>query len=150
MQWDPESSPGFWVNRASRLMVRRADASLRPLGFALTYLPVLRALAMAGRPLSQSELAQRVGVEQPTMAETLPRMVRDGLVRREPNPADKRAALVSITRLARARFPKARVALADGEREALAGLSSEEKTLLKDLLKRVVGNLEAGLPVDHE
>jgi DNA-binding MarR family transcriptional regulator len=109
----------------------------------MSYLPVLRALAMAGRPLSQTELAQAAGVEQSTMAETLARMVRDGLVEREPNPDDGRGTLISLTRRSRSRFPKARAVLVEGERAAMAGLSDVEKALLLDLLRRVVRNLEA-------
>jgi len=144
--WSPESTPAFWINRASRSLLRRGDARLRPLGFAMSYLPVLRGLAMAGKPLSQTELAQAAGVEQPTMAETLVRMVRDGLVERATNPDDRRGTLISLTRRSRARFPKARAVLAEGEREAMAGLSDVEKALLLDLLKRVVKNLEGQAP----
>jgi MarR family transcriptional regulator for hemolysin len=141
--WAPEASPGFWINRVSRALLRRGDARLRPLGFAMSYLPVLRALAYAGRPLSQTELAQRVGVEQPSMAETLVRMVRDGLVQREPNAEDKRSTVITLTRLSRARFPKARAVIIEAEGEAMAGLSDGEKAVLRDLLRRVCANLEA-------
>jgi MarR family transcriptional regulator, transcriptional regulator for hemolysin len=141
--WDPEASPGFWINRVSRALLRRGDGLLRPLGFAMSYLPVLRALATARRPLSQTELAQAAGVEQPTMAETIARMVRDGMVQRESNPDDKRSTSISLTRLARARFPKARAVIVESEREAMAGLSDDEKGLLRDLLKRVLKNLES-------
>jgi DNA-binding MarR family transcriptional regulator len=144
--WDPEASPGFWINRASRALLRRGDGRLRPLGFAMSYLPVMRSLAMAGRPLSQRELAQAAGVEQPTMAETIQRLVRDGMVQCAPNPDDKRSTGISLTRLSRARFPKARAVLMNSEREAMAGLSDDEKALLRDLLKRVLKNLEAS---DH-
>jgi MarR family transcriptional regulator for hemolysin len=140
--WDPEASPAFWINRVSRALLRRGDGRLRPLGFAMSYLPVLRALAMERRPLSQRELAQAVGVEQPTMAETIARLVRDGMVQRDPNPDDKRSTGISLTRLSRARFPKARAVLIESEREAMAGLSDDEKALLRDLLKRVLKNLE--------
>ena len=65
--WDPESSPSFWINRASRLLQRHADARLRPFGLALSYLPVLRALA-GGRSLSQTELALTARVEHGRLA----------------------------------------------------------------------------------
>jgi DNA-binding MarR family transcriptional regulator len=139
--WDPESSASFWINRASRLLQRHFDARLRPFGFAMSYLPALRALA-GGRLLSQTELAQAARVEQPSMAETVTRMVRDGVVQREPNPNDKRGTLISLTRRSRARFPKAKAALVEGDREATAGLSDEEQALLRHLLQRVVENLE--------
>ncbi len=143
---EPESLAGFWINRASRSLVRHADARLRPLGFALAYLPVLRALA-GSQALSQKDLANLARVEPPTMVETLARMERDGLIERQPNPDDKRGKLVSLTPRSRARFPKARAALAAGEREAMAGLSDAEKTMLRSLLQRVVKNVEGSEPV---
>lgn len=142
-RWDPEAAPAFWINLVSRALLRRGDARLRPLGFAMSYLPVLRALAMGRRPLSQTELAQAARVEQPTMTETIARMVRDGLVQRNRNPEDRRGTVISLTRLAHARFPKARAVLVESEREAMAGLSDDEKALLRDLLRRVLRNLES-------
>jgi MarR family transcriptional regulator, transcriptional regulator for hemolysin len=139
--WDPEATAGFWINRASRLLVRHLDARLRPFGFAMSHLPVLRALARHPS-LSQKELARLAGVEQPTMAEMLARMERDGVVQREPNPDDKRGNLISLTRGTRARFPKAKAALVEGEREVMAGLSDADKALLWRLLQRVVRNVE--------
>jgi DNA-binding MarR family transcriptional regulator len=138
----PESMVGFWINLASRSLVRVLDARLHPFGFAMSHLPVLRALAERGA-LSQKELARLARVEQPTMAEMLARMERDGVVQRETNPEDKRGSLTSLTRSARGRLPKAAEALIEGEREAMAGLSDEERALLVDLLQRVVRDLEA-------
>jgi DNA-binding MarR family transcriptional regulator len=141
----PESTAAFWINRTSRLIVRLTDARLRPFGLALSYLPVLRALA-DGRSHSQTELARIAGVEQPSMAETIVRMERDGVVEREPHPTDKRATLIALTRKSRARFPKAMAALGAGEREAMAGLSEAEQVQLRELLKRVAKNVEGANP----
>jgi len=140
LNWDPEATAAFWINRASRLLIRLHESRLRPLGFGMSQLPVLIALEEGGT-LTQKELAQVARVEQPTMAEMLARLERDGVVEREPNHDDKRGSLTSLTRKARARLPKARAALMQGERDATAGLSDEEKTLLLSLLERVVQNL---------
>lgn len=139
--WDPASSASFWMNRASRTLVRLQDERLRPLGFGMGHMPVLHALQDGGA-LSQKELAQRARVEQPTMAEMLGRMERDGVVEREPNPADKRGTLISLSRRARARWPKGKEALMQVEAEAMAGFSAKEKATLRALLQRVVENLE--------
>jgi DNA-binding MarR family transcriptional regulator len=141
MTWDPESTPAYWINRTSKALVRRFDASLRPFEFAMSHFPVLGALA-DGRPRSQTELAQAAGVEQPSMAETLARMERDGIVERKPNPSDKRGSLFSVTARARARFPKAKSALLACERKVMAGFDPAERALLRELLKRVARNLE--------
>ncbi len=138
---EPEELVGFWINLASRTIVRIMDARLRPSGFAMSHLPVLRALGQGGA-LSQKELARTARVEQQTMAEMLARMERDGLVRRDRNPDDGRGSLTSLTRSARIRFPKVAEMLVEGEREAMAGFSDQERALFVSFLKRVVKNLD--------
>jgi len=107
----------------------------------MSNLPVVVALEESGA-LLQKDLAELAHVEQPTMAEMLTRMQRDGMISREPHPEDKRASLISLTRKASGRLPKAKEALWQGEQEATAGLSERERALLLELLQRVVKNLE--------
>ncbi len=139
--WRPEETAAFWINRASKLLLLSFDKALRPFGLAMSYLPVLRALA-GGSALSQKKLAEIAAVEQPSMAETLTRMERDDLVQREPNPQDGRGSLVSVKRQARARWPRAMAALIECDGRAMAGLSDAEQIVLRDLLIRVVKNLD--------
>jgi DNA-binding MarR family transcriptional regulator len=145
--WDPESSASFWINRASRSILRLQEGRLRPLGFGMSQMPVLHALGDGGA-LSQKELARWARVEQPTMAEMLARMERDGVIQRQPNPRDARGSLISLTRRALLRVPKARAELIQGEQEATADFSPEEKAQLLSLLRRMVDNLEKGPPAD--
>src|SRR5260221_4901351 len=91
---EPEELVGFWINLVSRTIIRVLDERLRPFGFAMSHLPVLRALAQGGA-VSQKELARVARVEQQTMAELLARMERAGLVERQQNPDDKRRSLTS-------------------------------------------------------
>jgi len=145
--WDPQSSASFWINRASRILLRLHDARLRPLGFSMSQMPVLHALG-TGAALSQKQLAAFACVEQPTMAELLARMERDGVVERAQNPDDARGTLTSLTRRSRVRLPKARAALTENEHQATAGFTPEEKTQLRTLLQRVVANLETAAPAE--
>jgi MarR family transcriptional regulator for hemolysin len=140
-EWNPEASASFWINHASRSLLRRQDERLRPLGFGMSQMSIVHALANGG-PASQKDLTARAQVEQPTMAEMLARMERGGIVQRKPNPKDGRGSLVSLTRKARLRLPKGKAALIAGEHEAMAGFSAEDKGLFLALLRRVVGNLE--------
>lgn len=141
-EWNPLSHPGHYFSRIARGMTRIGDARLRELGFATAQLPVLAALQDGAR-LSQKELAQWAKVEQPTMAQMLTRMERDGLVQREPDPRDKRASLVSLTDAARRRLPAGRAVLRRGNADMTKGMSPEEVELLVSLLSRVLTNLEA-------
>lgn len=147
--WAHWTRPTHLINRASRLGMRVADSRLRPLGIVSGQLPTLSALRDK-TSLSQKELAQLIHVEQPTMAQTLARMERDGLVQRQPDPDDKRSSLITLTQEAEAKIPQIMATLHQGNDEALAGFSDEEKELLLNLLRRVVSNLEAMLTREGE
>ena len=138
--WNPESSPTFWINHASRAIMRRFESVLRPLGFGFAYLPVAGALSDDAE-LLQKDLAERAHVEQPTMAALLARMERDGFLARKRHPSDRRASLLSLTAKAKDRLPAARLRLEEGAEQALAGFSERERATLMALLKRVVENL---------
>ncbi|WP_336964518.1 MarR family transcriptional regulator [Sphingobium aquiterrae] len=139
--WNPMATPGHYFSRIARALARIGDARLRDLGFATAQLPVLTALKEGAR-LSQTELARWSKVEQPTMAQLLARMERDGLIHREPDPADRRSSLVSLTDAARARLPAGRAILEQGNSEMTRGLSAQEVETLMRLLRHVLANIE--------
>ncbi|PTL75572.1 MarR family winged helix-turn-helix transcriptional regulator [Vitiosangium sp. GDMCC 1.1324] len=138
--WDPESTPTFWINHASRLLMRRFEQLLRPLDFGMAYLPVVIALEEHGA-LLQKQLAEYARVEQPTMAALLTRMERDGLIEREPHPSDKRASQISLSAKAKARLPLAKKQLGEVAEQATSGFSERERATFLALLRRVVDNL---------
>jgi DNA-binding MarR family transcriptional regulator len=134
-------TPGHLINRLSRLSQRWADERFQPLGLAIAQMPVLYALR-DGASSTQTELARMAHIEQPTMAQLLGRMERDGLIRRTANPEDKRSSLVSLTPLAAKKLPAAREVLREGNKQALEGFSEREIETLSRLLLRVLKNIE--------
>jgi DNA-binding MarR family transcriptional regulator len=96
----------------------------------------------AERALSQGQLAERLGVEQATVSIMLRRMAKAGLVGRRSDKDDARVTRVYATRKGRAlERPVLRV-WRDQERQLLAGLTAEEKRLLRRLLAHIRANLE--------
>jgi MarR family transcriptional regulator, transcriptional regulator for hemolysin len=140
--WNPLANPGHYFSRIARGLARVGDIRLRDLGFATAQLPVLTALKDGAR-MSQTELARWARVEQPTMAQMLARMERDGIIRREPDPGDRRGSLVSLTKRAQSRLPDGRAILRQGNLEMTKGLSAREIETLLNLLRRVLANVEA-------
>ena len=134
-------SPGHLISLASRCFVRLSEARLKPLGFGVGHLPVLVALK-DGVATSQRELAKFARIEQPSMAQMLTRMERDGLISRTPDPADGRSSLIALTDAAQARLPAASAVLFAGNREALAGFTKDEAAQLVSLLGRLIANLD--------
>lgn len=129
------------IGRASRVFIRLVDGEMRELGFAMGQLPVLVSLK-GGKALSQAELARLAHVEQPSMAQLLNRMERDGLVERVADPDDKRSRLISLTPAAARKMPKAKALLDARTVEALDGFSAAEAEQLTALLRRLNANLD--------
>lgn len=138
------SKPGHLINRAARLLMRRGEKPFRDIGLAIAQLPVLGALKNRAT-LSQTELARLVQIEQPTMAQLLNRMERDGLISRTPDPEDKRSSVIALTPAALEKLPEARALLLLGNEEAVAGFSEEEVKTLCELLQRVIRNMEEAI-----
>lgn len=140
MEFDREKSSGYLTNWAARLFAREIDRKLTMMGLSSAYMPVFFALAH-GESLSQKALAERAAVEQPTMAATLKRMERDGLIARRPDPADGRAALVSLTPAAQQKLKGVRAAGQSVNEAAMASLSVTEQAQYLKLLRKVIGGL---------
>ena len=99
MDDDLFTRPGHLIQRCARLSTRWADVRFAKLGLATAQIPVLYALKDGGS-LTQKDLAGLANIEQPTMAQLLARMERDGLIRRTADASDKRSSLISLTPLA--------------------------------------------------
>jgi MarR family transcriptional regulator for hemolysin len=141
MDWDAFATPAPLINMASRALTRIAERRLRPFGVSAGQVPVLY-LLRDGRAMSQKDLARCMHVEQPSMAQMLARMERDGLIRRTPDRDDGRSSLISLTKAAIAKLPGLRKELHAGQEEMVAGFSDAEITNLCDLLRRLNHNLD--------
>lgn len=87
---------GYQVHYLARLLehsLRRRIECHRVVPGQFSQLLVL----YAEEPLTQRQLCDRVSVEQSTMARTLARMERDGLITRTADPTDGRRVQISLT-----------------------------------------------------
>ncbi|MBS9721553.1 MarR family transcriptional regulator [Tianweitania sp. BSSL-BM11] len=97
---DPDSF-GFLVTDFSRLLRNEADQRFKEAGCDMTH-GEGRVLAHASRAgtVRQNVLAERMGIEAMTLSGHLDRLERRGLVKRIPDPVDRRAKLISVTEAA--------------------------------------------------
>lgn len=149
MAFERDQSAGYLVNWAARLFTRLADRQLNPLGLAAGQMPVLIALATAG-PTSQKALARAAAIEQPTMAATLSRMERDGLIGRRPDPRDGRSALVSLTARAEDRVDAVFEALSAINEHSLGTMPRAEREIFLAGLRTMIARLEIALADEGE
>jgi len=139
-----ELSLGYLMHWGARLMRRLADRRLKPLGLSSAHLPVLNAL-IAQDELSQKALAGIAEIEQPTMAATLARMERDGIVLRRQDPNDKRSALYALTPATRKKIGAIRLMVETVNQEALHGLPAAQRAQFRRQLQTMILALEKKL-----
>jgi DNA-binding MarR family transcriptional regulator len=140
MSAKPNQSLGDNVNHLSRLMTQALGEAIAAHGVSPGQLPVLKCL-WEHDGLTQRELYERVHIEQATMSNTLSRMERDGLVKRKPDPKDRRAQRVMLT----AKANKLEASLADAalavNKQAFGNLKKKDKKALMDLMHTMIKNL---------
>lgn len=135
------------LSRITRL-ARRLDLA-RGAAFARHQLEswefdVLSALRRAGRPyeLSPGQLVTETLVTSGTMTNRVDRLEQRGLVRRKPDPGDRRGVRVRLTPAGRETVDAALTDLVAHERDLLAEVSPAEQASLADLLRRLNAPLE--------
>ncbi len=137
-------SLGYQLGLLNRLYDRRLQDALAPLGVAPGQFPALVMLFQKDG-LTQADLCRRIGVEQPTMANTLNRMERDGLIRRDADTTDKRRSFIFLTQKAKT----AQEAIMNEARkvatQAMANLSTTDQDMVFSLLAKLTDNLKEPL-----
>lgn len=118
----------------------RFDGLLRARGLRLGQYQLLRALWETDG-LTPRELAERAGVEMPTVTRTVQRMVRDGFVRREAHPSDARSVRIMLAPKGQALESWAAELRRSVMQAALAGIAADDRARLVSTLDRILRNL---------
>ena len=92
--------------------------------------------------LRGGELAERLGVEPPTVTKMLRRLERCGLVSRSQDPEDARSLRVYLTEEGRSLEEPVVRCWERVEEKSLAGMSADERRTLHRLLTKVRANLD--------
>ena len=100
-------------------------------------------------PLSQQEVARRLGVDRTTMVLLIDELESKRLVQRRRDPGDRRKNVVALTDAGRTTLQKASSASAEAERRFLGPLSDDETTQLKEALRAIAFPAPAK-PVSHK
>jgi MarR family transcriptional regulator for hemolysin len=85
------------LHGSARAWRQAIDRRLRHLGLSQASWMAIAVTAKEAEPPSQTRLAARVGVEDPTMVATVDRLVKAGYMVRTPSETDRRVKLLSLT-----------------------------------------------------
>ena len=134
---------GLLVSATAKLLTREFDAALAAVGGSRPTWLVLLSLKTAGHR-TQGELAEVVGIRQPTLSHHLDGMEREGLVRRERTADNRRVQRVTVTEAGEALFLRLRRAAGAFDGRLRAGLDDAEVAELR----RLLAQLEENAPPD--
>jgi DNA-binding MarR family transcriptional regulator len=136
---------GFLLKDIQRLYVRLFEQRVAQLGITFTQCKAL-VLLSRNEGATQAKLAEVSETEPMTLVRVLDRMERDGWIERQADPSDRRAYRLYLKP---ASSPVLAEVLRIGEKiraEALAGLSTEQREVLMDMLEQVRDNLVPLVP----
>jgi MarR family transcriptional regulator, transcriptional regulator for hemolysin len=130
---------GLQVQRVAKLLNRAFEDELSEAGGSLPMWLILVSLK-SGRPETQRELAEAVGIQGATMTHHLDSLEKAGLVSRSRDPANRRVQRVELTREGEAAFDRLRKVAVKFDQRLRAGLSEEELAGVSRVLGKLADN----------
>jgi MarR family transcriptional regulator for hemolysin len=118
------------------------DRRLKGLGMSQASWLAIAVACKARSPLSQSELAERLGVEGATMVAMLDRLVKAGYIVRRPCETDRRIKHVVLTEAGRRLFETVKTEALAVRRELLANLDVKKLATATEILETLQEMIE--------
>jgi DNA-binding MarR family transcriptional regulator len=147
-----DTAPAAVIARLGRAMAyidAGVNERLGEFGLTREGWDVLASLRRAGSPhrLSPTQLYRALMRSSGAMTHRLGALELAGLIRRVPDPQDRRGMLVELTAKGLRLVDRVAAAHMRGERELLAALSEQEQRALADLLRKLLLRFERERPV---
>ncbi len=130
------------LHSTSRSWRQAVDRKLKYLGVSQASWMTIAIAAKARSPLSQSELADKLGVEGATMVAMIDRLVKAGLVNREASTTDRRVKRVVLTAAGLKVYEKVKAEAVALRRDLLANTDQKKLLLATELLEGLQGIID--------
>jgi MarR family transcriptional regulator, transcriptional regulator for hemolysin len=131
------------LHNTSRSWRQAMDRRLKYLGMSQASWMTIACTAKAVTPLSQSELADKLGIEGATMVAMVDRLVSAGLVNREASTTDRRVKRVVLTPAGLELYDKVKTEAAALRKELLADVDAKKLLVATELLERLQEKIDA-------
>jgi DNA-binding MarR family transcriptional regulator len=137
---------GWGLGVAFRAYVKSATALMARLPGGPRSYQVLT-IASRDQPGTQLAIAAQLGVDRTVMTYLLDALEKARLVAREPDPNDRRARRIVVSKRGLALLAELDEQLRDAEAGVLSALDEEERAVFRSLLRRVATHVDAVDPV---
>ncbi|MFZ0184001.1 MAG: MarR family winged helix-turn-helix transcriptional regulator [Nitrosotalea sp.] len=140
-KYDYENSIGFVVYSASKIFQKVFDLELRnKIGITLTQSKVIFALYLHSG-LTQRELADKIGIESPTLVPMIDKMEEDGYLKRKFDPHDRRIKRVYTTSKTDLLWDSMMECALQIRKVSTKEVSEQEMKLALGIVKKITENL---------
>ena len=131
---------GFLLHDVARLLKKRLEQHSRGSGLTRSQWQILAYLAQ-NEGINQKGLAELLDIEPITLGRVVDKLEAQRLIKRDPHPTDRRRWLLHLMPAARSRLRQAGEHGDVTRREALAGVSEEDRQHLSKTLQALKENL---------
>jgi MarR family transcriptional regulator, transcriptional regulator for hemolysin len=131
------------LHNTARAWRQAVDRRLKLLGVSQAGWMTIVVVAKAPEPLSQSEIAERLGVEGPTMVAMVDRLVNAKLITREPSIKDRRIKHVVLTEAGHRMYDSVKTEADAVRRELLANIDSKELEIATAVLEALQSKIDS-------
>lgn len=135
-----DESVGYWISIVGLRYKGEAWRRLKPFDVTPEQWVVLNRLSM-DEGVCQRELASRIVKDQPNTTRILDKMEQKGLIRRNPDPLDRRAFQVFLTEKGKRLREELLPVVQQLRNDSTSGFSESEIMMLKELLRKFSANL---------
>ena len=140
-KFEYENSMGYIVYSASKAFQKAFDLELRDkVGITLTQSKVIFALYLFSG-LTQRELADKIGIETPSLVPIIDKMEENGYLKRKPDSKDRRLKRIFTTAKTDALWDSMLACISQIRKVSLNGVSEKEVKSTLETIKKITGNL---------
>lgn len=118
------------------------DRRLRPLGYSRSRWMVLLHVSR-NDAITHGELAERLGIEAPTLVRLIDRMESEGLLNRRPSETDRRVKHLYLSPAGHKEVERIWASAAALRKEILSGLSKDEINTTLKVMQQIRSKLES-------
>lgn len=137
-----QSEPvGRLIYKTSLSLRNYAENLLKPYDLTVEQLFLLKNTTL-DEGITQKQLSDIVGKQPANITRILDRLERKSLIRRVPNPDDRRSALVLLTIQGQDLLSEVKSLFESYSGRMLQGISPEEEQMFKEILARIESNIQ--------
>jgi len=145
---DLDHHVGYWLRAVSNAVHRRFEAALNEHGVSVAQWVALRRLYEMDS-VSLNEAAKLIGIDQSSASRLLERLVLKDLIKREVDPADRRAVKIRLSPAARKLVPVLAKAADENDQYFFDKLTGNDKRHLLATLKTLIARNKLSMSTDR-